>query len=188
MEAHHLKFGDKVIAKATVTRQECFEGYSTCYRSWVRRPYRTPKEGMFIGFRTLANGDMEYSADGRTFHPTQYFRVALVVFDIKTNPVYVKFEDLVGAFLFEDPTINQVGGFALERLINEVEANLCSGPRASYWRPVVQAARMEYHRGESAFNDQTRELEIAVRLLEEIGANHAMEYRYRAYPNLWPRP
>lgn len=40
---------------------------------------------------------------------------------------------------------------------------------------------------EAAFDDQTRELETAVSLLEELGAEHALEFRRRAYPNLYTR-
>jgi len=73
------------------------------------------------------------------------------------------------------------------RLINEAEAELCRGVRASYWKPVIEAAREENKRNEAAFEDQTRELEIAVGLLEELGEEHAHEYRMRAYPALYPR-
>lgn len=74
------------------------------------------------------------------------------------------------------------------RLINEAEAELCRGVRASYWQPVVDAARSENERNEAAFDDQTRELENAVTLLEELGPEHAMEFRRRTYPTLYPRP
>ena len=65
------------------------------------------------------------------------------------------------------------------RLINEAEAELCRGVRASYWQPVVDAARAENERNEAAFDDQTRELENDVTLLEELGQEHALEFRRR---------
>lgn len=39
-----------------------------------------------------------------------------------------------------------------------------------------------------AFEDQARELENAVGLLEELGPEHALEFRRRTYPDLYPRP
>ncbi len=76
---------------------------------------------------------------------------------------------------------------SIKRLIDEAEAELCIGPRASYWLPVVQAARDEFKGWELAFDDQTRELENAVALLEELGPEHALEYRRRTYPTIYPR-
>lgn len=46
----------------------------------------------------------------------------------------------------------------------------------------------ERDRLSDAFGDQARELETAVKLLEELGAQHALEFRRRAYPELYPRP
>lgn len=76
---------------------------------------------------------------------------------------------------------------SIKRLIDEAEAQLCAGPRASYWCPIIQAARDELKVWDLAFNDQTRELENAVAMLEELGPEHALEYRRRTYPGLYPR-
>ena len=40
---------------------------------------------------------------------------------------------------------------------------------------------------EAAFDDQTRELENAICLLDERHPETALEYRQRTYPNLYPR-
>lgn len=77
---------------------------------------------------------------------------------------------------------------AIIRLIEEAQAELKPGPRWSYWKRVIDAARTEHHRNEAAFDDQTRELENAVTLLEELGPEHALEFRRRTYPTLYPRP
>jgi len=74
------------------------------------------------------------------------------------------------------------------RLIEEITAELKPGNRWSYWKKVIESARHEHHRNEAAFDDQSRELEIAVTLLEELGSEHALEFRRRTYPTLYPRP
>ena len=55
------------------------------------------------------------------------------------------------------------------------------------------SARVEAIRDEqqnqllAAFDQQADELRIAVALLEELGPEHALEFRRRAYPALYPR-
>lgn len=73
------------------------------------------------------------------------------------------------------------------RLINEAEAELCRGVRASYWQPVIDAARRENESNEKlgqAFDDQSRELEIACGVMTP---EQLTEFRHRAYPTLHPR-
>ena len=80
---------------------------------------------------------------------------------------------------------NPIGN--ITRLMDEAEAEFGPGNRWSYWLPLIAAARAEYERNEAAFDDQTRELENAVTLLEELGPEHALEFRRRTYPTLYPR-
>jgi len=81
---------------------------------------------------------------------------------------------------------NYIGN--ITRLMDEITAELKPGKRWSYWAPLIRAARMEHQRNEAAFEDQIRELENAVELLEELGPEHALEFRRRTYPTLYPRP
>lgn len=76
----------------------------------------------------------------------------------------------------------------VETLLNEVEVAMKHTARWSYWAPLIRAARMEHQRNEAAFSDQIRELENAVELLEELGPEHALEFRRRTYPTLYHRP
>lgn len=46
----------------------------------------------------------------------------------------------------------------------------------------------EFGQLERAFDAQSKELLIAVKLLGEIGAGHLTEFRRRAYPHDYPRP
>lgn len=59
------------------------------------------------------------------------------------------------------------------------------GIKATKERDALRAELTELGK---AFDGQTKELETAVALLEELGAEHALEYRRRAYPDLYPRP
>lgn len=86
-------FGDKVT---------CFTHYKRTHQSslnsrvskvfWeeVFRKKHQPVKGVFIGWRTLSNGDMNYGED-REYKPTKNFKAALVVFSSRTNPVYVPY-------------------------------------------------------------------------------------------------
>jgi len=50
-------------------------------------------EGIFIGFRTYANGVADYVEDvGTIFIPDERFRVALIVPHTRANPVPVMYE------------------------------------------------------------------------------------------------
>lgn len=65
----------------------------------------------------------------------------------------------------------------------------CNTFAEEQWAVVKLAeARSEVAKLGEAFDAQTLELETAVALLEELGAEHALEYRRRAYPTLYPRP
>lgn len=75
----------------------------------------------------------------------------------------------------------------IDRLIREVIAHHEPLQRGDYWVQQAELAREELTANELAFDDQSRELDIAVGLLEELGPEHALEYRRRAYPTLYPR-
>ena len=75
--------------------------------------------------------------------------------------------------------------YTTENLLDELEAQLKPTKRWSFWAERIEAIRLLTKRDTEAFEDQTRELEIAVGLLEELGQSH--EYRCRAYPKLYKR-
>ena len=75
--------------------------------------------------------------------------------------------------------------YTTENLLDELEAQLKPTKRWSFWADRIEAIRLLTKRDTEAFEDQTRELEIAVGLLEELGQAH--EYRCRAYPKLYKR-
>jgi hypothetical protein len=77
---------------------------------------------------------------------------------------------------------NPIGN--ITRLMDEVMVELKPGKRWSYWMPLIKAARREHNRNEAAFDDQNRELEIA---LEVMTPEQRTEYRNRTYPTLHPR-
>jgi hypothetical protein len=92
-----VKLGTKVRydARRTLWREHLPSGN----RRWSSQSYgstQTPREGVIVGVRTLANGDVEYGGwdATTTFHPTEHFKAYLVAFDMRKNPVYVLPEDL----------------------------------------------------------------------------------------------
>lgn len=75
----------------------------------------------------------------------------------------------------------------VERLLKELEVAMKHTQRWSYWKPLIAAAKREHRRGEAGFDGQSKELEAACELLEELGPEHLHEYRMRAYPTIWKR-
>ena len=93
-----MNFGDKVVVTGVLKRRaECRgHGYTAItWKLWEPKPI-TPCDGNLIGFRTLVDGTRDWIGDdeGYRFEPYTYHRVALVVFNERENPVYVKMEDL----------------------------------------------------------------------------------------------
>ena len=77
------------------------------------------------------------------------------------------------------------GMYTVDKLLDELTAELEPTKRWSFWADRIEAVRLDTRRNKEAFDDQSRELEIAVGLLEELGQAH--EYRCRAYPKLYRR-
>jgi hypothetical protein len=64
-------------------------------RTWV--PVDHPVEGIYIGWRTYSNGEIEWSYDEPTvWHPKEYLKVALIVPSIREAPIPVLFSEMVG--------------------------------------------------------------------------------------------
>lgn len=74
-----------------------------------------------------------------------------------------------------DPVIN---------LLTELEVELHGKARWSYWVRAIKNARQAYRRMTLAFDDQSRELQIAC---DVMTPEQLTEYRHRAYPKLYPR-
>jgi len=72
----------------------------------------------------------------------------------------------------------------IQRCLTEAEMELSHTNRWSYWKPVIEAAMDEYEKLKLAFDDQTRELEIACGVMNP---KQLTEFRHRAYPRLYPR-
>jgi hypothetical protein len=86
-----MKFGD-IVEVTEVLRRKCRGSDSMyCkYKYW--HPVKiAPKKGIFIGTRTLSDGTREWDSEaGYYFIPKEHFPAALVVFNEKENPEYVR--------------------------------------------------------------------------------------------------
>lgn len=61
---------------------------------WDRRT-RPATEGIIVGTRTLADGDVQWEPEvGMTFTPQRHFQAFLVAYALRRKPVYVLPEDL----------------------------------------------------------------------------------------------
>ena len=91
-----MKLGDGVIAKGTIRRTRDYVPRGRDKAYWVPVIWKTPKKGLFIGHRLLSNGEIEHGSydDGAIYHPKEHFKVGLVVFDERKNPVYVPLDML----------------------------------------------------------------------------------------------
>jgi hypothetical protein len=84
-EGRRMKLGTRVTCTARYVRSRTHK-----HRNWYAMSMKA-REGMYIGTRTLANGTAEWEGEdeGMVFQADEYFRVALVVFSERENPVYV---------------------------------------------------------------------------------------------------
>lgn len=53
------------------------------------------REGVVVGFRTLADGNLIFDEWGNLFVPTHHFRAYLIAFDLHRSPVYSRPEDVL---------------------------------------------------------------------------------------------
>lgn len=92
-----MKLGDTVIVSAILKRRE---GHHADAKRWGVRKYWdawpiTPRTGLYIGGRTLSNGQRWYEDEvGAVYEPETYFRAALVVFSTHEKPVLVPLDCL----------------------------------------------------------------------------------------------
>lgn len=53
------------------------------------------REGVVMGYRNLADGNLLWDEWGNHFTPTRHFRAYLIAFDIYRTPVHVRTEDVL---------------------------------------------------------------------------------------------
>lgn len=77
-----------IAATAHKNKQPWSRGYRKI--EWVARPRRQPIRGMYIGWRTVFDGEAEYISDeeGTAFKQSQPHEVWLFVTSARTNPVH----------------------------------------------------------------------------------------------------
>lgn len=64
--------------------------HSQNYAQWVPQMFREPVKAMFIGKRTLGNGEIRYSyEDGVEFRRKEAITAWLVVINTRNKPFYV---------------------------------------------------------------------------------------------------
>lgn len=93
-----FKLGDKVTAPCAIVRRRTVHSdrqYPRYGRAWGKANCPLPVTGMFIGYRTYANGIVHYDQDyGNYFEPSTYIKVALIVTDPRKKPVPVYYSEL----------------------------------------------------------------------------------------------
>ncbi len=89
-------FGASVIFTQTLQRRQT-PARPGWLKEWQATQPHAPKNGLLIGYRTLANGLASYEGEdeGTVFYPTEHVRAALVAVDLKHKPVLVPLTDLV---------------------------------------------------------------------------------------------
>lgn len=96
----NLEFGQKVKIshkyqrKLKIIRDQDV-GYhrSGQYKYWESMSFES--SGIFLGTRTLQNGNREYDSDyGYYFDPKEYFKVALICPGPDLNPIYVPLDSI----------------------------------------------------------------------------------------------
>lgn len=100
------KLGDKIVASARIVKTgEVIEGRRILRGFTPHRTLWKPQieniEGIFIGYRTLAEGETDWDGDpevdgGVVFFSTRRFEAWLIVTDPRRNSIYVLPEDVLG--------------------------------------------------------------------------------------------
>jgi hypothetical protein len=92
-------FGARVRASATLRRRRRSRGRSWHDdKWWEERPLETPRDGLYIGKRTISDGYTEVEDTGEgvlyIYNPEQHYTAALVVFSERERPVLVPWSAL----------------------------------------------------------------------------------------------
>lgn len=92
-----MKPGDKIKITARLERdneiRETEKGLDRWFKFWQQDDFDPPKDGFFLGYRTVSNGFVYYSSEGNNYEPKEYIKVCLVILaDGRTNPFYAPVE------------------------------------------------------------------------------------------------
>ena len=73
-----------------------FRGRSVTWSLWTKRKLYKPRVGMYIGWRTVKDGEVRYIDEeiGNAFFPKRNHKVWLFVVNERTNPIHVFPEDV----------------------------------------------------------------------------------------------
>ncbi len=78
--AKPFKFGQPILVYASLCRSRMGRK-----RYWTSLPYQEPKKGIFLGYRTLSNGEIDNDEDGTWFSGSQFIKGAWICIEGK-NP------------------------------------------------------------------------------------------------------
>ena len=89
-----MQLGDRVLCSAVLWRRTEVRSRQNDRKYWDTKTIE-PREGVYIGMRTLANGERWWEDEvGYVFEPKEHFRAALVVFSERENPVLIPLDAL----------------------------------------------------------------------------------------------
>jgi hypothetical protein len=84
-------------AKRGMSDWPYYDGHrNTRWKAWARWEFNTPREGLYIGYRTLQDGETWWEGEeiGMVFKPHRDLDAWLVVLNERQNPVLVFPEDV----------------------------------------------------------------------------------------------
>jgi len=82
-------YGQRVSYNGILVRMHRMIAAPDEYKYWEAIQLKAPQTGIFLGLRTLSNGNVVYGIDAVVFQPVEYFRAALISPSKKENPIYV---------------------------------------------------------------------------------------------------
>lgn len=91
-------FGEQVpVSKRLVRQYIPRDGLNPPRKEWAEEEISPPVTGLYIGWRTLANGVYMPGSfeDPSYLKADQHIRVALVVLGERSNPIYVPWSEVV---------------------------------------------------------------------------------------------
>lgn len=96
MTVSNIRFGDRVSVSAVYERARSYKSNGTWKKWWEPCRLGTPREALYIGYRTVVDGEADYigEEEGTAFTPERHYRAALVVFSERERPVLVPLDAL----------------------------------------------------------------------------------------------
>ncbi len=90
-----MELGSKVTVPRRILRRAVHMGGRNNRKEWYAPDWmKKSVNGIYIGFRTYANGTVTWDEEGNYFKADEWIKVALIVEDAREKPIPVMYSDM----------------------------------------------------------------------------------------------